>query len=154
SARESDALRWQSTALGLEAWLRHPIFGGGLGTFLLEREIAGLPSVVIHNVPVWFLAEMGMVGLTAYIAFVACLVVCGIAALRHPDRQAHGLLVGVAVFVLMGLVHDVFFQRTFWFACGLLLAAPDCAVRRRAAAQPAAKENALATSAAATRGLS
>ena len=25
------------------------------------------------------------------------------------------------MFVLMGFVHDVFFQRTFWFAAGMML---------------------------------
>jgi hypothetical protein len=120
-ATESDALRWQSTALGLEAWLRHPIFGGGLGTFLLERETAGLPPVVIHSVPIWFLAEMGVVGLAAYAVFIAALAAAGVAALRRNDAHAHGLLIAVAAFVLIGLVHDIFYQRTFWFACGLLL---------------------------------
>ena len=120
-AAESDALRWQSTTLGLEAWLRHPVFGGGLGTFLLERETAGLPLVVIHSVPIWFLAEMGIVGLAAYAVFVASLAAAGVAAWRRKAPRALGLMIAVAVFVLMGLVHDLFFQRTFWFACGLLL---------------------------------
>jgi hypothetical protein len=39
------------------------------------------------------------------------------------------------VFVLMGLVHDIFFQRTFWFACGLLLV--DAGRRGAPAAEPA-----------------
>jgi len=120
-AGQSDALRWQSTTLGLQAWLRHPVFGGGLGTFLLERETAGLPLVVIHSVPIWFLAEMGLVGLAAYGLFVASLAAAGVAGLRRHEGHARGLLIVVAVFVLMGLVHDIFFQRTFWFACGLLL---------------------------------
>jgi O-antigen ligase len=120
-ADDSDALRWQSTILGLEAWLRHPILGGGLGTFLLERETAHLPLVVIHSVPIWFLAEMGLVGLAAYAVFIASLAAAGIAAWWRNDVHAHGLLIAVGVFVLMGLVHDIFFQRTFWFACGLLL---------------------------------
>jgi hypothetical protein len=120
-AANSDSVRWQSVMLGLEVWLRHPVLGGGLGTFLLERETAGLPLVVIHNVPVWFLAEMGLVGLVAYTIFVASLAAAGIAGWWRDDVHAHGLLVAVAAFVLMGLVHDIFFQRTFWFACGLLL---------------------------------
>jgi len=124
-ADQSDELRWQSAALGLEAWLRHPLLGGGLGTFLLEREIAGLPMVVIHSVPIWFLAEMGLVGLAAYAVFIASLGAAGLGALwRNDGGPARGLLLLVAVFVLMGLVHDIFFQRTFWFTCGLLLVDP------------------------------
>ncbi|HEY2137209.1 MAG TPA: lysylphosphatidylglycerol synthase domain-containing protein [Xanthobacteraceae bacterium] len=118
-ADESDAQRWQSNILGFQAWLQHPFFGNGLGTFLRDREAAGLPALVIHSVPVWFLAEMGVVGLGAYLFFVASLLYCGISALRRQEAQARGLLVIVAVFILMGLVHDIFFQRTFWFAISL-----------------------------------
>ena len=153
-ADESDALRWQSTALGLEAWLRHPVFGGGLGTFLLDRETAGLPLVVVHSVPIWFLAEMGLVGLAAYGFFVASLAVAGVAALRRHDGRARGLLIVVAVFVLMGLVHDIFFQRTFWFACGLLLVDPIRVAQRRAAVRSAAPDDSPGMSGdAVTRGL-
>jgi hypothetical protein len=121
-AGESDALRWQSVVLGLQAWQQHPVVGGGLGTFLLNREAAGLPAVVIHSTPVWFMAEMGVVGLAAYLVFVVSLIVCGFSALLRHEACSHGLLVAVAVFAVMGLVHDLFFQRTFWFAVGLLIA--------------------------------
>ena len=66
SADESNAQRWQSVVLGFQAWLQHPVFGNGLGTFLLDRQMAGLPVVVIHSVPVWFMAEMGLVGLAGF----------------------------------------------------------------------------------------
>ncbi|HLH87370.1 MAG TPA: lysylphosphatidylglycerol synthase transmembrane domain-containing protein [Xanthobacteraceae bacterium] len=135
-ADESDALRWQSTVLGLQAWLRHPVLGGGLGTFLLERETAGLPLVVVHSVPIWFLAEMGLVGLAAYLVFVVSLAVSGVASFARSDGHARGLLIVVAVFVLMGLVHDIFFQRTFWFACGLLLVDGAGVAPRREAGHP------------------
>ncbi len=117
----SDALRWQSITLGLEAWRQHPLLGGGLGAFLLGRESAGLPALVIHSVPVWFLAEMGLVGLAAYVFFVGGLLAVGLWALRDDAPHARGLLVAVAVFVVMSLVHDLFFQRAFWFVAGLLL---------------------------------
>ena len=119
-AGESDALRWQSNLLGWQEWLRHPVLGGGLGSFLLERERAGLPALVIHSVPIWFMAEMGLVGLAAYLAFVASLAWAGLAALARDAPHARSLLVVIAVFVVMSLVHDLFFQRTFWFVAGLL----------------------------------
>src|SRR5215471_8934959 len=53
-AVQSDALRWRSNVLGWQAWLQHPLLGGGLGAFLLARESAGLPMLVIHSVPIWF----------------------------------------------------------------------------------------------------
>jgi hypothetical protein len=122
-AGDSDALRWQSATLGLQTWWQHPLLGGGLGAFLLAREAAGLPALVIHSVPIWFMAEMGLVGLAAYVFFVASLLAVGVSALRHDAPAARGLLVALAVFVVMSLVHDLFFQRAFWFVAGLLLVA-------------------------------
>jgi hypothetical protein len=120
-APDSDALRWQSNVLGWQTWLQHPLLGGGLGAFLLTRESIGLPALVIHSVPIWFMAEMGLVGLAAYVFFVATLLIAGISAFRRDAPHARGLLVAVAVFVVMSLVHDLFFQRAFWFVAGLLL---------------------------------
>jgi Lysylphosphatidylglycerol synthase TM region/O-Antigen ligase len=131
-ADESDALRWQSTMLGLEAWLQHPVFGGGLGAFLLERAATGLPAVVIHSVPIWFLAEMGLLGLAGYAFFVVALLSCGLIALQRNESCARGLVIVIVVFVLMGLVHDVFFQRAFWFASGLMLVDPRRLARQEA----------------------
>jgi hypothetical protein len=122
-AADSDALRLESTRLGLQAWQQHPLLGGGLGAFLLARENAGLPALVIHSVPIWFMAEMGLVGLAAYLFFVASLVAVGLSALRRDAPYARGLLVAVAAFVVMSLVHDLFFQRTFWFLAGLVVEA-------------------------------
>jgi O-antigen ligase len=133
-AGDSDMLRRQSIDLGLQAWRQHPLLGGGLGAFLLARESAGLPALVIHSVPIWFMAEMGLVGLSAYVFFVGSLLAAGVSALRHDPPRARGLLVAVAVFVVMSLVHDLFFQRAFWFVAGLLLVEAGAFARSR---QPA-----------------
>jgi len=126
---QSDRLRWQSIMLGWQEWLEHPLLGGGLGTFLLSRETSGTVALVIHSVPIWFMAEMGLVGLAAYGLFVASLVARGVAELRENAPQARGLLVAVAVFVVMSLAHDLFFQRTFWFVAGLLVVEATAVVR-------------------------
>ncbi len=128
-AGASDAMRWESNLLGWQDWLRHPLLGGGLGSFLIERERAGLPALVIHSVPVWFMAEMGLVGLAAYLIFVAGLVRVGLVALARDAPQARSLLVVVAVFVVMSLVHDLFFQRPLWFVAGLLAVEAAALVR-------------------------
>jgi uncharacterized membrane protein YbhN (UPF0104 family) len=137
-AEESDVLRWQSNLLGWQAWLQHPVFGGGLGTFLLERGNAGLQAMVIHSVPIWFMAEMGLVGLAAYGFFIASLLVAGVSALRHEAPHARSILLIIAVFVVMSLVHDLFFQRTFWFVAGLLLVEAAASARSAPAAREAA----------------
>ena len=76
---------------------------------------------MIHSVPIWFMAEMGLVGLAAYVFFVGSMLAVGVSALRRAAPHARGLLVALAVFVVMSLVHDLFFQRAFWFVAGLLL---------------------------------
>jgi O-antigen ligase len=131
-AGESDALRWQSNVLGWHTWRQHPLLGGGLGAFLLARALIEQRrnlALVIHSVPIWFMAEMGLVGLMAYVLFVASLVAAGVAALRHDAPHARALLVAVAVFAVMSLVHDLFYQRAFWFVAGLLLVAPIASAR-------------------------
>src|SRR5262249_48562026 len=100
---------------------QHPVFGVGLGAFLLDRETAGLQAVVVHSVPVWFLAEMGLAGFAAYAFFITSLLLCGASALRRKDWRAPGLLIAVTAFVLMGLVPALFCQRAFWFASGLMV---------------------------------
>src|SRR5579871_2140059 len=137
-ASESDAVRWQSNLLGWQAWRQHPLLGGGLGAFLLARESAGLSALVVHSVPIWFMAEMGLVGLAAYVLFVASLIAAGVAALRREAAPARGLLIAVAVFVVMSLVHDLFFQRVFWFVAGLLLVESFAPVRAGEPARTAA----------------
>lgn len=123
NASASDVLRWQTTTAGLQQWLQHPLFGYGLGSYYLESQRAGSAVVVIHSVPIWFLAEMGLIGLGAYVFFVATLLNWGLAEGGNIARK-RGVLALLALFVLMGLVHDVFFQRTFWFAMGLMLIDP------------------------------
>src|SRR6185369_1660968 len=49
----------------LEAFARHPFFGGGLGSFRLGA------GEVAHNSAMWFLADFGILGLAALLAFLA-----------------------------------------------------------------------------------
>jgi O-antigen ligase len=126
TANESDQLHWQTTTEGLLQWWHHPLFGQGLGSFLWLRQQAHLPELVVHSVPIWFLAEMGLVGFAAYVFFLAALV--GQAAQGHASGHLRrGLLVAIAIFACMGLFHDIFYQRTFWFGVGLLLTAASVA---------------------------
>jgi len=123
NAAASDVLRWQVSVAAFQQWLHYPFFGHGLGSFLLERQHENLVELVIHNVPLWFLAEMGIVGFAAYGFFVASVGFVALTGRQQADIR-RGLFCAAAVFLVMGLFHDIFFQRTFWFALGLLLASP------------------------------
>lgn len=121
NANASDALRWQTMIAGLQQWLHYPVFGRGLGSFLLEQQLTekSVP-LVIHSDPIWFLAEMGIVGFVGYAicigSFASWAMTGGVL-----DNRKLGVLIAVMLFTLMGFVHDIFFQRTFWFAIGLML---------------------------------
>lgn len=79
-----------------------------------------LPSLVIHSVPVWVLADMGLVGAALMLGGFATLVV-GLWRYRRSPVGRCGL-VAALLFALGGLVHDFFYQRSFWFALGLFAA--------------------------------
>lgn len=119
----SDYERWQSIFDGWHLWQQYPLFGAGLGAFVQARIDAGLPSLIIHSIPVWFLAELGLAGLLVVaIAFVGLLKL-SVRLLR--DREHHawgaGLVVLLAVLAVSGSVHDFFFQRVFWFLLGIFV---------------------------------
>jgi uncharacterized membrane protein YbhN (UPF0104 family) len=125
SGGTSDAERWQTIVDGLALWRQHPLFGVGLGGYVQERLLHGESFQVIHNVAVWLLAETGAVGLIATLSGVGWLS----AGLWRHSRGIDGAysraaLLVLATFAAYAMVHDVFAQRVFWFALGLLLAAP------------------------------
>jgi O-antigen ligase len=102
----------------LQAFLRHPLTGGGIGSFRVsEGEIA-------HNSAMWFLADFGVFGLTVLIGFVGWFFVKGWSAYRAaPVREqplvlalmlAHAGMFGLA----MGI--EAFYQRHWWVVLGLI----------------------------------
>ena len=128
---ESEGERWGTVWGGIVLWLKYPFLGGGLGAYVAQRLAAGINAQVIHNVPIWFMAEFGLVGLAAYVALIASFVIWGLSQLDRAStrHRAKAVLFAVAVFVLMGFIHDIFYQRTFWFILGLFVT--DQVVRAR-----------------------
>jgi hypothetical protein len=100
------------------AFVQHPLFGGGIGSFRLsEGEIA-------HNSAMWFLADFGVIGLSVFVGFLGWFFVKGWFAYRFaPSREqpvalalllAHTAMVGLA----MGI--EAFYQRHWWLVFGLI----------------------------------
>lgn len=127
--------RLESLIGAWEMFVAQPIVGSGIGAFMQQRIAAGQGALVIHSVPAWLLAETGLLGFAA-------LAWLGLALLRRviewarsegADRAAP-LLGMLAVFGIFGLVHDIFYQRSFWLVLGLLVAS----VPRRSGDQAAA----------------
>jgi hypothetical protein len=131
---DSEEERWSTVWDGIVLWLKYPFLGGGLGAYVAQRLAAGMNAQVIHNVPIWFMAEFGLVGLAAYVGLIASFVTWGLSQLdRFSTRhRAKAILFAVTVFFIMGLIHDIFYQRAFWFVLGLFVT--DQIVRASAAA--------------------
>jgi O-antigen ligase len=113
----------------LQAFARHPIFGGGIGSFRLgEGEIA-------HNSAMWFLADFGIVGLTALLGFLGWFFLKGWFAYRFAPVREQALVLGLllahtAMFGLaMGI--EAFYQRHWWLVMGLIASSYSLTLRRR-----------------------
>jgi hypothetical protein len=111
-----------------QAFTRHPILGGGIGSFRLgEGEIA-------HNTAMWFLADFGIVGFIVLLGFVGWFFVKGWSAYRRaPVREQSvvlsALLAHTAMFGLaMGI--EAFYQRHWWLVLGLIASSYCLAIRR------------------------
>jgi O-antigen ligase len=102
----------------LRAFARHPLLGGGLGSFRLAA------GEVAHNSAMWFLADFGIAGLAALVAFLAWFFTKAWFTYRFaPEREqpialalflAHAAMVGVA----MGI--EAFYQRYWWLVLALI----------------------------------
>ena len=117
SAIGSDSERWRTIMDGWHFWLERPIFGHGIGAYV-ESQLADTGSyLVFHSVPIWLLAETGMVGLAVGLAAFGCFAMGARRLMRDPGSRAWGtgLLIALVCWGAGNLVHDFTFQRTFWF---------------------------------------
>lgn len=119
----SDRERWKSIAAGWNLWQQYPLFGGGLGAFVQNRFDANLPILIIHSVPVWILAELGILGLIVIGGVFVGLLGLSLKMIRDTEyfSWGAGLLILLAALAVAGSVHDFFFQRSFWFLLGIFV---------------------------------
>lgn len=111
----SDNERWLTLVGGWEMFLDHPLLGAGLGAYIKDHDI------VIHSVPLWLMAEMGLVGLAIMAAPIFMIF---LTEARRPDKDTAGLILILIIttFAAFGLVHDILYQRGFWLMLGAALA--------------------------------
>ncbi len=124
---QGDQVRFNSWHDGFSLWRNAPIFGAGLGSYLIyeeqnEREIID----IIDSTPLWILTEMGLVGFFAFAAFYTLsLLKLWKTARTGDDEQAifsHAVVIILLCFGLMSLVHEFLYTRHIWFILGLALA--------------------------------
>jgi putative inorganic carbon (HCO3(-)) transporter len=111
----------------IQAFTRHPLLGGGLGSFRLAvGEIA-------HNSAMWFLADFGIVGFAVLVGFLSWFFRKAWLFYRiAPESEkpialalllAHAAMVGVA----MGI--EAFYQRHWWLILALIASGYSLAAR-------------------------
>lgn len=89
---------------------------------------------MIHSVPIWILAEFGLLGAAFFGWFFLS---CGGWFLKRLRKEsalaAYVGLWSLGVFLVFGLAHDIFYQRLFWFMLGACLTAarPDWSLAPR-----------------------
>ncbi|MGN6462893.1 MAG: O-antigen ligase family protein, partial [Pseudolabrys sp.] len=138
SAVESNVERLQSIVGGLHLFAAHPLFGAGLGAYFEQMRAAG-HAVVIHSVPVWLLAEMGLVGFLVFLVSAMRLFFTqwGQAA---SDRGALLIVLILVAFGVVSLAHEILYQRIFWLVLGAALVAGSAPILERKCADGVAGE--------------
>ena len=88
-----------------------------------NRFDANLPNLIIHSVPVWILAELGILGLIVIGGVFVGLLGLSVKMIRDTEyfSWGAGLLILLAALAVAGSVHDFFFQRSFWFLLGIFV---------------------------------
>lgn len=117
---KSNSERWLSLVAGVRMFLAHPIFGAGLGAFVTLFEREHQTFLIIHSTPLWLLAETGIVGFAIFGGWFAYVIVREIRASLAGDIDSARILLVLSLiaFGVMSQVHDLMYQRTFWFLLG------------------------------------
>jgi hypothetical protein len=125
SGEYSNEERIATLVYGFKMWRNSPFLGEGLGVFIANSESwLGRPTV-IHNTPLWILAEFGLLG--AVIFGWSFLKIGRYAIDTNHSRNnlsRSALLLLITLFVVFSLFHEMLYQRIFWLIGGALLATP------------------------------
>lgn len=117
----SNQERWATMTHAIELWRESPVFGAGLGVFVAKSSSwLGHPQV-IHNTPLWVLAEFGLVGV-AVMGWAFFLLARHAVRLGKFSPARGTLLLLIFAFAVFSLAHEIFYQRIFWFVLGAVLA--------------------------------
>jgi uncharacterized membrane protein YbhN (UPF0104 family) len=121
SREASNQERWNTIVRGLDMWQKSPVLGAGLGVFIEKSTAWFKRPIVIHSTPVWILAEFGLVGAVLF-AWVLFVLVRSLwrSGLALPAHRVIAML--LLVFLVFGLVHEIFYQRIFWLVLGAAVA--------------------------------
>jgi O-antigen ligase len=136
--------------VALREFRSEPLHGVGLGNYPVRSKyfIDGLANQDLflrdarttHSTPLELLAELGIIGLGLYYAFIAACIAAGVRATRIARRlgdlrlaaAARGMVAGILAAVAATLFLSNQYQEVTWVLCGACIA--GLAVARRQAA--------------------
>ena len=116
----SDSQHLLTVQQGIAMFLAHPLFGAGLGAYMMSQlETTGVP-LIIHSSGVWLLAETGLAGFAVFAPAGWQII----AAVYRRRFETAGLVVVLALagFAVMAQAHDLLYQRALWLLLGAALA--------------------------------
>jgi hypothetical protein len=91
----------------LNDFLGDPLLGTGLGVF------GATHGVIVHNSVLWFMTELGLVGLIVFAGFLLAHAVRGMWTLRHAGGAARGISLGLFAGLGVGLGVSVGIEATY-----------------------------------------
>jgi hypothetical protein len=123
SNEASNLQRWETIRRGFDMWLESPWLGAGLGVFIEASTEWFKQPIVIHSIPVWLLAELGILGTGVLLSALGWLIFSiNKSGFKYSGNRVAVLL--LAIFLVFGLVHEIFYQRIFWLVLGICIALP------------------------------
>ncbi len=106
----------------LHMFQQSPIVGIGLGTFYQTN------GIIIHNTPMWFLTEFGLIGFMIFLGFSSWFVVRAFILFRHGEESKKPLILGLllAHIAMLGLSLGIeaLYQRHWWLMMSMIAVAP------------------------------
>jgi len=121
----------------LQAFARHPLLGGGIGSF---RIAAG---EIAHNSAMWFLADFGVAGLAVFGGFLAWFFAKAWFTYRFaPEREqpiALALFLAHAAMFAVAMGIEAFYQRHWWLVLALIASGYSLTLRPKGPPRQEAK---------------
>ena len=105
-------------------WLGNPILGAGIGAHAAyQKAVHGHIIDLIDSTPLWLLCELGLVGLLFLTMFFAMLLRKSLMVTYAIDRSfALSVLFIMILFLMVGMLHQLFYTRYIWLVLGLVTA--------------------------------
>lgn len=128
----SNVERFTSWKGAFELFREYPVFGAGLGAYVIGQADQPKDKVhIIHSTALWLLAEFGLIGFLVF-SFPAFRLLMQEGKEIGDDPVSTFIVLTLIAFAAMSIAHEMLYQRAFWMLLGAGLAyVPALPVGRR-----------------------